>query len=142
MTLADLVIGWLSAGNLGFKTVEGVEAVADIDNLAVAALPGGFVVEARESFEVEQEGAGLIVMRRTFEFDVISLVTASARRGADRGELRTLNEAVILRLMGWTPEPSTYRPIVPIAGQLTGIGGGRASWLTRFRTVDRLRKQG
>lgn len=135
------IIDWIATGNLGFKTVDGVESAADLVTVQ-GAMPGGFVIQATETILEEQNGPGLILMRSEVTFDVVSIVTAASARGRNRDELSDLADAVIVRLLGWTWDPDTVRPIVPVGGRLLGLGGGRASWITNFRTSYRIRKQG
>ena len=129
-----------SRGGAGVKTVDGVKALAELATVQVA-LPGLFVVPAAEDFRPVQEGAGLIHLETTHQFDVVVLINASATRGRDQDELMTLADAVQAQLFGWSPAPE-FRPIVPLASRLLGIDGGRASWIMRFRTVSHLRKIG
>lgn len=141
MTLLDLVIEQLKAGTLGFKAVEPIEALADLETVAVAR-PACFVLPAADDYLTTQEGAGLINIEHTERFDVVVMVDAAARLGQRQGELRALVEAARTHLFGWTPDSTIWRPMVPEAGRLLGLGGGRASYLTRFRTVSRIRKTG
>jgi hypothetical protein len=137
----NLVIDRIETGALGFKHVSGVKTVADLDTTP-APMPACFVLPATETIVPKQEGAGLIMLEATFSFDVVCLIQGSAQRGRDENELMDLKDVVIDRLLGWTPDPSIYRPIVPTAGRLLGLAAGRASWITRFRTVFAYRKQG
>ncbi len=141
MTLLDLVIEQLKAGALGFKAVEPIEALADLETVAVAR-PACFVLPAADDYLTTQEGPGLINIEHTERFDVVVMVDAAARLGQRQGELRALVEAARSQLFGWTPDSTIWRPMVPEAGRLLGLGGGRASYLTRFRTVSRIRKTG
>lgn len=136
------VIERIAAGQLGFKTVDGIEALGELAATPVHALPAAFVVPAAEDFVAEQEGAGLMVIRCEFDFDVAIIVSTSAARGKAQGELLVLAAAVIELLLGWTPDANTWRPIRPTGARLLGIEAGRASWVVRFRTSYRLRKQG
>jgi hypothetical protein len=136
-----LVIDRIETGALGFKHVSGVKTVADLDTTP-APMPACFVLPATENIVPKQEGPGLIHLEATFSFDVVCVVSAAAQRGRDEDELMELKDAVIERLLGWTPDASIYRPLVPTAGRLLGIAGGRASWITRYRTVFAYRKQG
>lgn len=131
----------ITSANLGFKAVEGVEAVGDLATTSVA-MPACFVVQATEEMAPEQEGAGLIVLNSVVGFDVVIMVNVAARRGKNRDELSDFADAAMALLLGWTPDASVYRPIVPVSGRLLGLEGGRASWIIRFRTSYRLRKQG
>ena len=140
--MLDLVIERLVAGQLGFKTIDGIEALAELAETPIAAFPAGFVVPAAESFTPEQEGAGLIVIRSEFDFDVAIIASTSAARGKAKGEVMALAVQVIAELLGWTPDASTWRPIRPVSARLLGLTPGRVSWVVRFRTSYRLRKQG
>lgn len=135
------IIDRISAGALGFKTVDGIETVADLETTPVP-LPAAFVVPAADDFLPEQEGAGLIVLENRANFDVVIMIAAAAQRGRVRDELSGFADAVIEQLLGWSPDASVYRPIIPVSGRLLGLGGGRVSWTIRFRTAYRLRKQG
>jgi hypothetical protein len=139
--LDQLIISHVAAGQLGFKAVEGVESVALLASVPVAR-PACFVLPALEDYRATQESAGLIVIEVTASFDVVVMVDGAATRGQRAGELETLRTAVVDRLLGWTPDASLYRPFVPTSGRLLGIENGRASHVTRFRTVYRLRRQG
>jgi hypothetical protein len=136
----SLVIDRIATGDLGFRAVSGVKAVADLATVPTP-LPACFVIPAEESIRSVVEGPGLIDMESTYSFDVVSMVSGAAQRGREEDELTDFHDAVIARLLGWTPDP-LYRPIVPVAGRLLGISPGRASWITRFRTVFHYRKQG
>lgn len=138
----DWIISAIDAANLGFRLVDGVEQVADIENVAAAAYPACFVVQATENMTEEQNGPGLVVVAITADFDVVTVVQSAAARGKVRGELAAFADALQTLLLGYTPDANVYRPIVPVSARLIGVGGGRASWATRFRTVYRLRKQG
>jgi hypothetical protein len=140
--ILDDVIARIAAGQLGLKTVDGVEALAELAATPVHALPAAYVVQAAEDFIPEQEGSGLLVVRSEFDFDVAVIVGAAAARGKAKGELAQLVGLVIQQLLGWTPDGIEYRPIRPISARLLGIEGGRVSWVVRFRTSYRLRKQG
>lgn len=137
----SLVTERIETGALGFKQVAGVRTVADLGTTP-ASMPGCFVIPATEEIRPVQEGAGLIVLDATFSFDVVCMVGQALRAGQEEDELMVLKDAVIDRLLGWTPDPSIYRPIVPTAGRLLGLAAGRASWITRYRTVFAYRKQG
>jgi hypothetical protein len=136
-----LVIDHIAAGDLGFKHVGGVKRVADLARTP-APMPACFVIPAEETIRSVTEGPGLIDLESTFSFDVVALVTGASQRGRDEDELTDFHDALVTRLMGWTPEPALYRPIVPVAARLLGLEAGRASWITRFRTVFHYRKQG
>jgi hypothetical protein len=125
-------------GLAGVKTVDGVKALAELATVQVA-LPGLFVVPAAEDFRPIQEGSGLIQLEETVQFDVVILINASAQRGRDQDEIDGLADLVKANLFGWTPS-AEFRPIVPVAGRLLGVEGGRVSWIIRFRTVQHLRK--
>ncbi|WP_439532031.1 phage tail terminator protein [Polymorphobacter sp.] len=122
----------------GIRTVEGAKALAELATIQVA-LPGLFVVPAAEDFRPVQEGAGLIQLEETIQFDVVVIINASATRGRDEDELEGFSEAVKTLLFGWAPS-AEFRPIVPVASRLLGVGSGRVSWIIRFRTVQHLRK--
>lgn len=136
------IIDWLAAGDLGLKRVDGVETLAAIADLPNAAFPGAFVVQGQESFAEEQNGPGLIVVRADAVFNVVTVVSAAAARGAARDQLAELSGAIITRLLGWTPDGTVDRPITPVASSLLGLDNGRVSWITSFRFTYRLRKQG
>ncbi len=136
------IIDYIAAAALGFRLVDGIEQVADVESVAAAAYPACFVVQAGEAMVTEQDGAGLLVVGINADFDVVSVVSSAAARGKTRDELAGLDDALKLLLLGWTPDANVYRPIVPVSARLIGVGGGRASWATRFRTYYRLRKQG
>lgn len=136
------IIDWLAAGDLGLKRVEGIESLAAIEALPNSAFPAAFVVQAEEARRESQNGPGLIVVEVDAVFNVVIMITASAVRGQARDELTSLSEAIITRLLGWTPDAAVYRPITPGAGRLLGLEAGRASWIDQFRTTYRLRKQG
>ena len=136
----SLVIDRIATGDLGFRAVSGVKAVADLATVPTP-LPACFVIPAEESIRSVTEGSGLIDLESTYSFDVVSMVAGAAQRGREEDELTDFHDAVITRLLGWTPD-ETYRPIVPVAGRLLGLSPGRASWITRFRTVFHYRKQG
>ncbi len=139
--LLDHVIGQLKAGALGFKAVEPIEALADLETIAVAR-PACFVLPATEDYQTTQEGSGLINVEVTERFDVVVMVDAALRAGRRQNELSVLVAAARAQLFGWTPDSSVWRPMVPEAGRLLGVGGGRASYVTRYRTVSRIRKTG
>jgi hypothetical protein len=141
MTLLAQVIDHLKAGALGFKAVEPIETLADLETVMVAR-PACFVLPATDDYLATQEGTGLINIEHTERFDVVVMVDAATRLGQRQDELRALVIAARERLFGWTPDGTIWRPMVPEAGRLTGVGGGRASFLTRFRTVSRIRKTG
>lgn len=134
------IIDHIKAGSLGFKTVDGVEAVADLDTL-IGALPGCFVIPGTETNAGGQEGAGLIMLEIRASFSVAIIVQAAATRGKVRDELTGFADAVTARLLGWTWDPA-FRPFVPTQARLLGIAAGRASWIAEFRTTYYLRKQG
>lgn len=136
------IIDWLAAGNLGLKRVEGVESLAAIEALPNSAFPAAFVVQAEAARREVQNGPGLIVVEVEAVFNVVIIVSAGAARGTARDELTGLSDAIIDRLLGWTPDADIYRPITPGAGRLLGLEAGRASWIDSFRTVYRIRKQG
>lgn len=140
--MLDAVIDRLAAGQLGFKTIDGIEALAELGETPIAAFPAAFVVPAAESFTAEQEGSGLLVVRSDYDFDVAIITSTSAARGKAKGELMALAVQVIAEMLGWTPDASTYRPIKPVSARLLGLSPGRISWVVRFRTSYRLRKQG
>lgn len=135
------IIDWLKAGELGFATIDGVNVVADLDTRP-AALPAAFVVPGVSEFVAEQEGSGLIVLEDRFSFEVVIVVGVAQASGRNRDELAYRAAKVIDRMLGWTSDPSVYRPVIPVSARLAGIGGGRVSWAIRFRTASRLRKQG
>lgn len=136
----SLVAEHIRAGELGFRDVQGVKRLADLATTP-APLPACFVIPAEETIRSISEGAGLISLEATYSFDVVSMVAGSAQRGREEDELTDFHDAVIGRLLGWTPDP-IYRPIVPVAGRLLGLSAGRASWITRFRTVFHYSKRG
>ncbi len=136
------IIDWLAAGNLGLKRIDGIESLAALDGLPNAAFPAAFVVQGEEARREVQNGPGLIVVEVEAVFQVVTIITTSAARGLARDELTGLSDAIIARLLGYTPDPDVYRPITPGAGRLLGLENGRASWIDSFRTVYRLRKQG
>ena len=139
--LEAAIIDHLAGGQLGLKAVEGIETAAQLASVPVAR-PAAFVLPALEDYRAAQEGAGLIILEVTAAFDVVVMVDGHATRGQRAGELERLRQAVVDRLFGWTPDAAAYRPFVPTSGRLLGIENGRASHVTRFRTVYRLRRQG
>jgi hypothetical protein len=139
--LEGLMIARLVEGNLGFRAVEGVETIAQLASVPVAR-PAAFVLPALEDYRAAHEGAGLIDIEVTAALDVVVMVDGAATRGQRAGELEQLRRAVVEQIFGWTPDPSVYRPFIPTSGRLLGIESGRASHITRFRTLYRLRRQG
>lgn len=126
---------------LGFKAIEPIEALADLQTVAVAR-PACFVLPAAEDYLTTQEGSGLINIEVTSRIDVVVMVDGALKQGRRQNELVQISHNVRDLLFGWTPDSATWRPLVPEAARLLGVGGGHASYLTRFRTVSRIRKQG
>lgn len=135
------VIDLIKSSDIGFKTVDGVLAIADLATRP-GAVPAAYVVPTRTVYVSEQEGPGLIVIGAQAEFDIVIVIGSGQNAGRDRDELHTLAEAIIGLVLGWTPHPDCFRPVIPIAAGLSGVGGGKASWSIRFRTYSRLRKEG
>jgi hypothetical protein len=141
--LLDLVIERLKAGALGFKAIESIEALADLETVGVAR-PACFVLPSSVDYRETQAGGGLLNVEATERLDVVVMVDGALKQGRRQNELMTLAAAVIAELFGWTPDPNLWRPLVPEAARLLGVGAGRATWLVRFRTVapTALRKTG
>ena len=125
------IIDRIAAASMGFRTVEGVEGLSQIDT-AGTPLPAAFVL-------IEQAGPGLLAQLVTVTFAVAIVVSAAAQRGRAREDLDSLGDAVRDLLFGWT-HPGAERPTEYRGGQLLGVGAGRASALRRFETVYRIRK--
>ena len=134
MMLIDHVIARLKAGALGFRAVESIEALADLETVAVAR-PACFVLPASTDYRPTQEGGGLLNVEATERLDIVVMVDGAVKQGRRQNEMMALAGAVITELFGWTPDPGIWRPLVPEAARLLGVGGGHASWLVRFRTV-------
>lgn len=132
------IIAAIDAAGLGFRTVEGVEALSEIDT-AGAPLPAAYVVIESERGITEQAGAGLLAGLVTVTFAVAIVVSSAAQRGRVAGDLDRLGIAVRDLLFGWQ-HPLAERPTEYRGGQLLGVGAGRASALRRFETVYRIRK--
>ncbi len=126
---------------LGLKAIEPIEALADLETVAVAR-PACFVLPAAEDYLTTQEGSGLINIEVTSRIDVVVMVDGALKLGRRQNELVQLSHDIRDLLFGWTPDAAVWRPLVPEAARLLGVGGGRASYLTRFRTVSRIRRQG
>lgn len=139
--ILDHVIARLKAAALGFRSIEAIEALADLETVAVAR-PAAFVLPAADDYLTTQEGSGLINVEVTQRIDVVVMVDGAARPGRRQNEMMQLAEALRDHLFGWTPDRNVWRPLVPEAARLLGVGGGRASYLVRFRTVSRIRKEG
>lgn len=141
--LLDLVIARLKAANLGFRAVESIEALADLETVAVAR-PACFVLPASTDYRATQAGGGLLNMEATERLDIVVMVDGALKLGRRQNEMMALAAAVIDELFGWTPDRNVWRPLEPEASRLLGVGGGRASYLVRFRTVapTALRKTG
>lgn len=139
--LLQAVIARLTAANLGYRSIAPLESLADLPTQA-HAFPAAFVIPATENFTPEQEGGGVLIVRNEVEFDVVTIVLAAKTPGLRQSEMAALAGAVVTELLGFTPDSDVWRPMVPVASRLLGIEGGRASWITRFRSVCRLRKNG
>lgn len=136
------VIDRIETGSLGYRHVAGVARLADLAAVP-APTPACFVIPAEETIRSVVEGAGLISLEATFSFDVVTMIAGDGRGSAASADaLGDFHDALITRLLGWTPDSEIYRPVVPVAGRLLGISAGRASWISRFRTVFEYRKQG
>lgn len=141
MSLLELVIKRIVESGL-FKTVDGIEALASIAQ-APGARPACYVVPASDDYNAVQEGAGLIQIEMIEAFDVVIVVDGAVQTGRRQADLKALADELRDKcLLGWTPDGTRWRPFVPVAGRLLGLEGGRASWLTRYRTAQWLRKQG
>ena len=134
------VIDRIAAAQLGFRTVRGVEALASIDT-APGALPAAFVVPDGFTVVGGSEGTLIIDLETRDSFNVVIIVAGAADPDRVRDDLEGFAAAVTQLLLAWTPDSLVYRPIVPTAGRLLGIAGGRASYIINFRTSCHLRKQ-
>jgi hypothetical protein len=124
-------------GQAGIRTVSDALGLAALESEQVA-LPALFVIPASETAGRTQEGSGVVVVEWIEEFDVVTVLAAAAARDRSRDELHAIASLVTGQLIGWTPDPAA-RPIIPVASRLLGLGGGRVSWVQRFRTATHLR---
>ncbi len=139
--LLDYVTARLRAGELGLKAIESIEQLADLETVSVAR-PACFVLPAAEDYRPTQEGSGLIDIELTERIDVVVMVDGARVIGRRQNDLLAFSQAIRDQLFGWTPDGTVWRPLVPEAGRLLGVGGGRASYVTRYRTVSHIRKTG
>lgn len=125
------------AERLKAKGVPRIEGVLEYSALSAAPplLPAHFVTPLDESAAANRLAAGVIDQRVSFQFQVVTIVQASAARSALPSE--ELGEQVRLvkaALLGWML-PGTVAPIELAGGRLLSAGGREAVWSTRFRTA-------
>lgn len=129
----------------GFDRIDGVTALARIDDAAPNFFPHLFVLEESERGEaparVVRENPGLVDQSIQSTVAVIGLFgKASASPAAADAELREYADRIEKALMGWVhPGDSHRRATEFVSSRLMGLSGGIVRWGVSFRMWRRVR---
>lgn len=124
---------------LGFRTIDGVAGLADVEN-SLKALPAAFVAPSDEAASANRLAAGAIDQRVVASFSVIIVLAASARLAGKASEdLHETALAVTNALAGWT-HPDMSAPTEYRRGRLLSLRPGQIWWGLDFAAPFHLRK--
>lgn len=126
---------------LGFRHVDGIAGLADIDN-ALKALPAAFAAPSDESASANRLAAGAFDQRIVASFSVILVLPASARDRVKLTEdLHNFSVLVTNTLTGWT-HPDMSGPTEFRRGRLLALRPGQIWWGLDFTAAYHFRKTG
>lgn len=121
-----------------FRQVGGAADVPDADE-SLQAAPAAFVMAGSEGAGENQTSGAILQQVRP----VVQVMVAVSRKGATGAAaidpLKTCIDAVMGKLLGWSPLPG-YAPFEYVAGAMVMVGKSNIWWQMSFATDYLLRK--